>query len=66
MAKKRRKAAKPRIGRPPTGETPRRIFRASDSQWVAYQAAADRDGLNLSAWIRQTLDDAATSKGPQQ
>ena len=58
MAKRKTKTPA-RIGRPPTGITPQRIFRATDDQWTSYQAAADREGLSMSAWIRHHLDTAA-------
>lgn len=63
MAKRKPKTDPvPAPGRPATGQTPKRIFRATDQQWTAYQAAADRDGMTLSAWIRHALDTAAAPK----
>lgn len=62
MPKRKPKETAPpvvRRGRPPTGETPKRILRCDDERWESYRAAADRAGKNLSAWIRDTLDKAA-------
>lgn len=39
--------------------TPMRYFRASDRKWLRYRRTAERLGLSLSEWIRNSLDDVA-------
>lgn len=49
MSKK--KQPKPRIGRPPTGETPQHSIRVPAADWARWQAAADKEDATLTAWI---------------
>jgi predicted HicB family RNase H-like nuclease len=48
-----------RIGRPPTGQTPKRIFRMDDEGWQAVEAAARAAGVTTSEWVREVLSRAA-------
>lgn len=41
-----------RMGRPATGQTPLRNFRAPDDEWAAFRAAS---GNNMTALIRQFI-----------
>lgn len=52
----------PRRGRRPraAGPTHRAGIRLTVDERARWQAAADRDGLTLSAWIRVVADRAAT------
>ena len=63
MAKTKRKSGvggyRPGSGRKPIG--PVKLIRASERQWSAYRRMADREGLSLSAWIRQALDKTSTT-----
>ncbi len=42
-------------GRPATGQMPRRIFRMSDDDWSAVEAAARSNGVTTSEWVRECL-----------
>jgi hypothetical protein len=46
-------------GRPATGAGKNVIVRAMPAQREAWEKSADREGMGLSAWIRETLDRAA-------
>lgn len=52
-------------GRPSlTGQpekTPNRTLRVDERRWSHWKAAADRKGVPLAEWIRDTLDTAASS-----
>lgn len=50
-----------------TGERSERLWlRLSPSELATYQAAAEREGLYLSDWMRQALDRTAGQAGIQQ
>jgi uncharacterized protein (DUF1778 family) len=56
--------AMPRTGRPPDeGETrsERVVLRAVASQVATWREAAELQGLDLSTWVRETLDEACRS-----
>jgi predicted HicB family RNase H-like nuclease len=50
---------KPKLGRPPLpkGEVREKItpIRLQENERLTFEKAAQRDGLSLSEWIRQTL-----------
>ena len=50
-------------GRPPI-EAPlrRHQFRVTDEQLARWQRAADKEGLTLSAWVRQVCDEATKQR----
>lgn len=54
---KRKKAGRPTL---PKGEAKTIVLqsRVQESEKKAYQSAAKSEGKDLSAWIRQTLNDA--------
>ena len=42
-------------GRPATGETPKRYFRADDELWSQISAAAEHQNESVSGYIRRVL-----------
>ena len=44
-----------RMGRPPTGQTPKRYFRMDDESWEAVEATAKAAGVTTSEWVRACL-----------
>ena len=58
-ARKRRKPGPPKVFAEGAGPS----FRCTEAERKAWDAAADRAGKTLSAWIRETLNAAATPTG---
>ena len=48
-------SAKPRIGRPPTGQKPKRYFRMDDEGWTQVVSAAEVTGESASEYMRRVL-----------
>lgn len=46
----------PRLGRPPTGETPKRYFRAPDSLWSEVAALAKQRGETITAFVLRAVE----------
>lgn len=46
---------KPKIGRPPTGTTPKRYFRMDDEGWSQVERAAAALGETTSEYARRVL-----------
>lgn len=50
---------KRRVGRPETGQMPKRFFRMADADWQQIQSAAETQGETASAYLRRiALKDA--------
>ena len=53
------KEKKPKMGRPATGQTPKRYFRMDDAAWGLVEQAATANGQTVSDFVRETLLRAA-------
>ena len=51
---------KPKIGRPATGQTPKRYFRMNEEDWAKVVAAAEASGETASEYLRRVLLKDAT------
>lgn len=50
---------KPKVGRPATGQTPKRYFRMDDESWETVERAAKAREQTVSDFVRETLLRAA-------
>ena len=46
---------KPKVGRPPTGVTPKRYFRMAHEDWIQIESAAKASGETTSEYIRRVI-----------
>lgn len=56
---------KPKVGRPSLGKDAKSVVlqsRVQETEKAAYQRAAKAAGVDLSAWIRQTLNAALNGR----
>jgi hypothetical protein len=49
------KVDKPKIGRPATGQMPKRYFRIADDDWQQIESAASTSGETTSQYVRRVL-----------
>jgi len=57
----KKQPAKPKMGRPATGQTPKRIFRMADDDWTQVEQAAQSLGETTSEFVRRVLLKSARS-----
>jgi predicted HicB family RNase H-like nuclease len=56
---------KPKVGRPSLGKDARSVVlqsRVQESEKAAYQRAAKAQGIDLSTWVRETLNAALNGR----